>query len=86
MVRPWPDWLAMGRVEASDLLSYLVLQTSFVTAKEFKAHKSLQFVCGWVKEVKTWIKGEKFLIIGRVSSTRELVDLIVKYFNVIFLY
>ena len=77
-------------VEASDLVSYLVLQTSFVTAKEFKAHKSLesynQFVCGWVKEVKTWIKGEKFLIIGRVSSTRELVDIIVKYFNVIFLY
>ena len=42
-------------VEASDLVSYLVLQTSFVTAKEFKAHKSResynQFVCGWVKEV-----------------------------------
>ena len=63
---------------------------SIVTAKEFKVHKSLesynQFVCGWVKEVKTWIKGENFLIIGRVSSTRELVDIIVKYFNVIFLY
>ena len=77
-------------VEASVLVSYLVLQTSFVTAKEFKAHKSLefynQFVCGWVKEVKTWIKGEKFLIIGSVSSTRELVDIIVKYFNVNFLY
>ncbi len=59
-------------VEASDLVSYLVLQTSFVTAKQFKAHKSLescnQFVCGWVKEVKTYIKGEKFLITGHVSS------------------
>ena len=45
-------------VEASDLVSYLVLQTSFVTAKQFKAHKSMeaynQFVCGWVKEVKVW--------------------------------
>ena len=40
-------------VDASDLASYLVLQTSFVTAKQFKAHKSVeaynQFVCGWVK-------------------------------------
>ncbi len=28
-------------VEASDLGSYLVLQTSFLTAKQFKAHKSM---------------------------------------------
>lgn len=45
-------------VEASDLVSYLVLQTSFLTPKQFKAHKSLeaynQFVCGWVKDVRAW--------------------------------
>ena len=39
-------------VDASDLVSYLVLQTSFITAKQFKAHKGLeaynQFVSGWV--------------------------------------
>ena len=29
-------------VEASDVVSYLVLQTSFVTAQQFKAHKSLE--------------------------------------------
>ncbi len=40
-------------VEASDLVSYLVLQTRsrFLTAKQFKAHKSMeaydQFVCGY---------------------------------------
>ena len=28
-------------VEAADLISYLVLQTSFVTAMQFKAHKSI---------------------------------------------
>ncbi len=39
--------------EASDLVSYLVLQTRFLTAKQFKAHKSME-VCGWVKEVKIW--------------------------------
>ena len=42
-----------GVVEASDLVSYLVLQTSFVTAKQFKAHKYLeaynQSTSGWVK-------------------------------------
>ena len=59
-------------LEASDLVSYLVLQTSFVTAKQFKAYKGLesynQFVCGWVKEVQTWKKGGKYLTTGRVSS------------------
>ena len=58
-------------VEASDLVSYLVLQTSFLTAEQFKAHKGLesynQFVSGWVKEVKTWKRGEKFLTTGHVS-------------------
>ena len=42
-------------VEASDLVSYLVLQTSFITSSQFKARKSLeaynQFLCGWVKDV-----------------------------------
>ena len=53
-------------------MSYLVLQTSFITAKQFKAHKGLesynQFVCGWIKEVKTWKKFGKFIITGRVSG------------------
>ncbi len=48
----------VSSVEASDLVSYLVLQTRFLTAKQFKAHKSIeaysQFVCGWVREVKIW--------------------------------
>ena len=31
-------------VDASDIVSYLVLQTSFVTAKQFKAHKSIRII------------------------------------------
>ena len=58
-------------VEAGDLVSYLVLQTSFLTAKQFKAYKGLesynQFVCGWVKEVKVWRKEGKYIATGRVS-------------------
>ncbi len=43
-------------VEACDLVAYLVLQTSYLTSKQFKARKSLeaynQFTSGWIKEVK----------------------------------
>ena len=42
-------------LEMCDLISYLVVLTSFVTAKQFKARKGVegynQFVNGWVKEV-----------------------------------
>lgn len=58
-------------VEASDLVSYLVLQTSFITSSQFKARKSLeaynQFLCGWVKDVTTRKIAGKFLTCGRVS-------------------
>ena len=59
-------------VDAIDLLSYLVLKTSFVTMAQFKARKSLeaynQFVCGWVKDVVTRKIAGKYLTCGRVST------------------
>jgi len=59
-------------VDACDLLSYLVLRTSFITTEQFVARKGLeaynQFVCGWVKEVTTWKAVGKFVTTGRVSS------------------
>ena len=62
---------AVPPVEASDLVSYLVLQTSFISPKQFKARKSLeaynQFVCGWVKDVRMWKTAGKYLTTGRVS-------------------
>ena len=58
-------------VDACDLLSYLVVQTSFVTAKQFKARKGLdaynQFICGWVREVSTRKIAENYVVSGRVS-------------------
>ncbi len=61
----------LSPVEASDILSYLVLQTSFLTAKQFKAYKSLesynQFVSGWVKDVEGWSTHGKITVTGRVS-------------------
>ena len=60
-------------VEACDLVAYLVLQTSFLTSKQFKARKSLeaynQFVSGWIKEVNIWDVADysRYLVKGRVS-------------------
>ena len=57
-------------VEVCDLVSYFVLQTSFMTFEQFKSRKSLeaynQFVCGWVKDVSTTKISEKYLTTGRV--------------------
>ena len=68
---------ALPPVDASDIVSYLVLQTSFVTAKQFKAHKSMegynQFVCGWVRDVQAYKFGEKCVVTGRVSYSQLAV-------------
>ena len=47
-------------VNASDLVSYLVLQTSLFTAKQFIPHTALESynICGWVKEVHTFKRQE----------------------------
>ena len=59
-------------MEFCDLVSYLVLQTSFISMAQFKARKGLeaynQFVCGWIKDVTTRKIGEKLLTSGRVSK------------------
>jgi len=57
-------------LDASDIVSYLMLKTSFLTPSQYKAHKSLdaynQLVCGWVKDVTTRKISGKYLICGRV--------------------
>ena len=62
---------AAPSVDACDLVSYLVLKTSFMTTTQFKARKGLeaynQFACGWVKEVNTRKLSGKYLTCGRVS-------------------
>jgi len=59
-------------VDSCDLVSYLVLKTSFLTLDQFRARKGLeaynQFVSGWVKEIKTWHVEDKYLTVGRVSE------------------
>ena len=69
-------------VEACDLVSYLVLKTSFITSAKFKARKGLeaynQFVSGWIKEVNTRKICDKYLTMGRVSlSANRYYELLV---------
>ena len=63
-------------VDACDLVSYLVLQTSFITSEQFKARKGLeaynQFVCGWIKDVSTIKILGKYLTTGRVRCSASV--------------
>jgi len=58
-------------LEAADIVSYLVLQTSFITARQCKTRKGLeaynQFVSGWVKDVYNRKVAGKHVLTGRVS-------------------
>ena len=59
-------------LEAADIVPYLVLQTSFITARQFKARKGLevynQFVSGWVKDACIRKVAGKYVVTGRVSD------------------
>ena len=65
-------------VDGGDLVSYLILQTSYISVKQFKAHKSMeaynQFANGRVKDVNAFIIGEKCVVTGRVSICGYMHD------------
>lgn len=65
-------------IEATDLLSYLVLVTSFYTAKQFKAFKSLeaynQMVSGFIASVQGKVIAGKYVIIAKVRHSQRMND------------
>lgn len=65
-------------VEGSDLLSYLVLETSFYTKKQFKAFKSLeafnQMVSGFVTSVVGKVIAGKYVVRARVWHSQHMND------------
>ena len=75
---------SLPHINSTDLHSYLVLQTSYITAKQYKAHKSLetysQFVSGWIKEVKAWDISDKSVIIGRVRVMHNMIMLTLAWY------
>ena len=64
-------------IEVSDLLGYLVLETSHYTRKEFKAYKSLnaynQMVSGFVQSVRGKMICDKYyVVVGKVRHSQAM--------------
>ena len=63
-------------IEATDLLCYLVIDTSYYTKKQFKAFKSLEaynrMVSGFISSVEDKVIGEKFVVIGKVRYSQRM--------------
>ena len=65
-------------VESTDLLFYLVLETSFYTQKQFKAFRSLeaynQMVSGFIASVQGHIVANKFAVLAKVRHSQRMSD------------
>ena len=65
-------------IEASDLLSYLVLDTSYYTNKQFKAFRSLQaynqMVSGFISSVQGTVLQKKYVIVAKVRHSQRMND------------
>ena len=62
----------MPPIEVSDLLSYLVLETSYYTNKQFKAFKSL--VSGFVASVQGKEIAGKIVVVAKVRHSQRMND------------
>ena len=69
-------------IEAGDLVSYLVLETSFYTLKQFKNFKSLQaynqVISGFVMSVQGKVISDLFVVIGKVRRSQKMNDPLIK--------
>ena len=63
-------------IEATDLLCYLVMDTSFYTKEQFKAFKSMeaynQMVSGFITSVQGKIICDKFVVVGKVRHSQRM--------------
>ena len=63
-------------VESMDLLSFLVLDTSYYSKDQFKAYRSLQsynqLVSGFVSSVKGQKVGNKYIVSGKVRHSQRM--------------
>lgn len=69
-----PDWLPP--IESTDLLCYLVLETSFYTQKQFKAFRSLgaynQMVSGFVYNEQGHMIASKLIVLAKVRHSHQM--------------
>ena len=65
-------------IEATDLVSYLVLETSYYTKQQFKCYKSLeaynQMVSGFVPSAQDKIIAGKYVIVRKVRHSQRMND------------
>ena len=65
-------------IEATDLLSYLVLETSFYTKQQFKTYKSLEaynfMVSGLITSIQGCIVSGKHVVAGKVRHSQRMND------------
>ena len=65
-------------IERTDLLSYLVLETSFYTKQQFKTYKSLQaynfMVSGFITSIQGCIVSGKHVVPGKVRHSQRMND------------
>ena len=63
-------------IEATDLLCYLVMDTSFYTKEQFKAFKSMEayneMVWGFITSVKGKIICDKFVVVGKMRYSQRM--------------
>ena len=74
-------------IEVSDLLSYLVLETSYYTNKQFKAFKSLevynQTVSGFVASVQRKEIAGKIVVVAKVRHSQRMNDPLVNIWMIV---
>ena len=65
-------------VEATDLLSYLVLETTFYTKQQFKTYKSSEaynfMVSGFITSIQVCIVSGKHVVAGKVRHSQRMND------------
>ena len=68
----------LAPIESIDLVSYLVLETSYYTKEQFKAFKSLQaynqLVAGFEQSVHGLIIAGKHVVWGKVRHSQKIND------------
>ncbi|PFX12256.1 hypothetical protein AWC38_SpisGene23817 [Stylophora pistillata] len=74
-----PDCLPL--VESADILTYLVLETSYYTKDQFKNFRSLeafnQLVNGFVTSVQGHKTSEKFVVLAKVRHSQRMNDTLI---------
>lgn len=74
-------------IEAADLVSYLVLETSYYTKQQFKAYKSLeaynQMVSGFITSVQGKLIAGKFVVMSKVRHSQRMNDPLIQIWIIV---